>query len=156
MTEVPVRIPIPRAPVCVVVADASRARVFTALSGRSALNETETLIEPRARMKGQELVSDDTGRTFDRAGTGRHGKEPVTDPKDVVEAEFARELADHLRHAAQDGVFEKLYLVAPPSFLGELRAALPEAVRKLVVSELGKDLTRHTPQQIREALPEFL
>jgi len=133
MSDIPVRIPIPRAPVWIVVADASRAR-----------------------LKGQDLVSDDTGRTFDRAGTGRHGKEPVTDPREAVEVEFARELAEHLREAAQEGQFEKLYLVAPPSFLGELRAVLPDGVRKLVASELSKDLTRQAPQQIRDALPEIL
>jgi protein required for attachment to host cells len=46
--------------------------------------------------------------------------------------------------------------VAPPSFLGQLRAALSDQVRALVSAELDKDLVRFDVDAIRERLPERL
>ena len=48
--------------ICVVVADSSRARVFTADKPAGPLNEIETLNNPEGRLHEGDLVSDRGGR----------------------------------------------------------------------------------------------
>ena len=45
-------------------------------------------------------------------------------------------------------------LIAPPKVLGDLRAAMPKALRGLIVGELSKDLTKHPVDQIERILAE--
>jgi protein required for attachment to host cells len=43
-------------------------------------------------------------------------------------------------------------LVAAPAFLGELRAALPSAVRPYVMATVAKDIVRHADTDVRRYL----
>ena len=56
----------------VVVADASRAEIYSRQKRFSQLEPVQHLIEPEARSKEQELASDAPGRAFDSRGEGRH------------------------------------------------------------------------------------
>ncbi len=46
--------------------------------------------------------------------------------------------------------YEKLLLVAPPRFLGKMRAALDPQVAKLVSHTSDKDITKATVEAIRK------
>ena len=61
-------------------------------------------------------------------------------PHERVVADFARELAARLRQARVANTFERLVLVAPPKFLGLLRAQLDDPTSARVVGSLDKDL----------------
>lgn len=65
---------------------------------------------------------------------------------------FAREIADKLEQARQEGRYDKVILVAPPAFLGTLRQALSGQVEKLVARSLDKNLVSATPEEIRAQL----
>ncbi|RKZ78862.1 MAG: host attachment protein, partial [Gammaproteobacteria bacterium] len=57
--------------IMVVVADSSRARIFTTDSPSSPLNEIETMAHPEGRMHEQNMVSDLPGKDFGQgAGAG--------------------------------------------------------------------------------------
>ncbi|MGB7290531.1 MAG: host attachment protein [Candidatus Macondimonas sp.] len=141
--------------VWVVVADASRARLFRAETPRGPLVELEDAVHSAARLQDQELLSDRAGRAFDSQGKHRHGMEAPTDPHDQEAQRFAHELAErlHVHHNAHD--FDGLVLVAPPRFLGLLRGALDEQVAKQVLASFDRDLTRiHTAAEVQSHLPD--
>ena len=52
------------------------------------------------------------------------------------------QVGDYLEEARSQHRYDKLYLVAPPPFLDELRRQLGKEVEKLVCDELDKDLYR--------------
>lgn len=144
------------AKIWVLVADGSRARFFR--TDRAApLRELEDDLNPAARVPERALQSDRKGQTG--RGTGGHAQfsaEGENDPKAEEERRFARSLAAHLRKARLAGEYERLFLAAPPNFLGELRQALDAGTRSLVVGELDKDLSRLKPEAIRRHLPELI
>lgn len=140
----------------VLVAEASRAKLFTSEGGRHPLQELEDFIHAEGRMHEQELGSDQPGRAFDSAGRGRHAMEQKTSLHRQAETAFARQLNEVLLAGQRDGRYQRLCLVAPPEFLGLLRESLDETVRRRVIFELDKNLTQHSAPDIREHLPETL
>ena len=141
--------------VWVVVADASRARLYRAETPRGPLVELADAVHSAARLQDHELLSDRAGRAVDTQGHHRHGMEATTDPHDQEAQRFAHELAErlHVHHNAHD--FDGLVLVAPPRFLGLLRGALDEQVAKQVLASLDLDLTRiYTAAEVQSHLPD--
>lgn len=125
----------------ILIADAATAHVV-ASSGKAA----DLAMVDDIRLQGnaspsRDLAADRPGRAFDRAGDGRHGMEPQTDPHLVERERFAREIAAVLDEAAQRQRYDRLILVAPPKFMGLLRDILPSSVASKVSAELTKDLT---------------
>ena len=62
--------------------------------------------------------------------------------EDHGEHEFARQLAKELETARESGKFKHLVLVAPPKFLGQLRAELATPLTACVVKSFDKDYTQ--------------
>lgn len=124
------------------VADGGRARFFERrLPAGTWRERTEDAVEA-ANPPSREHGTDRPGRVHESATTARHAVEPRTDPHRAAKTAFATRLATRLEDAA--GSFERLLLVAPPPFLGDLRAALGEATRRKLHGTLDKDLT-HAP-----------
>lgn len=141
--------------VWVMVADASRARLFRAGTPHGPLIELEDAVHPASRLQDHELLSDRAGRAVDTQGHHRHGMEATTNPHDQEAQRFAHELAErlHVHHNAHD--FDGLVLVAPPRFLGFLRHALDEQVAKQVLGSFDLDLARiHTAADVQSHLPD--
>lgn len=106
--------------------------------------------------QSKEIGSDRPGRTFDSAGQGRHAMEPPTDPQRHAKFTFAAELAKHLQKAAATNRFDRLVLVAAPKTLGDLRGLLPDTVKKRIVAEIDKDLTRVATRDLGQHLDSSL
>lgn len=127
----------------VVVADAARGRVFsTTDKGKSltAVLDQDLVADNRPT---RDIDADRPGRTFDRGGEGRHAKEPRTDPHEHAKQVFAHQVAELLKHEQDTtGRYDRLVIVAPPSFLGDLRGYLPATVKACVSHEIAKDLTK--------------
>lgn len=141
----------------ILIADESRARVFTLSGDRGAVSEIEGFVHTRGRLSNRDLVSDRPGQVR----TGRLGQTmapipPHTDPKEAEADRFAAELAKHLRAARRSGAFESLALVAAPKFLGMLRAHLDEPTTRCVVAEVSQDLTRMDGRTLRSHFRELL
>jgi protein required for attachment to host cells len=135
----------------VMVADATRARLFE-LTGRQApLTELQALVWPEARLKGHEIESDRPGRAFDSRGGGqRHAMAPGIEPKQEEAMRFARHLARLMQEGLDAHRFEQLCVMAPPQFLGLLRAEMGTSLKRAVASELVKDLTQEGPERIAD------
>ena len=107
-------------------------------------------------MHERDLRTDQPGTTKDRAGYAKHGIEPRTNPKDHEATVFARRLAETIERARAKSQVERVLLVAPPEFLGHLRAALDANARKIVHGEFNLNVVRMAPDEIRRRLPERL
>lgn len=140
----------------IVVADSTRARIFTTDSVHSPLQEIETMAHPEGRLHDRDLTSDLPGKDAGTGGSGGHAYQGKTDPKKHELAEFAKCVADHLNDVRTANKLSNLLLVAEPAFLGELRAHLSSETNEKIVFELDKNLTHHSPEDIRKHLPEFL
>ena len=139
----------------VVVADKSKARIFTVADPRGALlNECE-LEHPEARGREQALTSDRPGRSFDSKGQGRHAMGSTVEPDKQETIRFAKQVTDHVQTAHNEGRCNRLLLVAGPPLLGLLRKNLKTS-SNLNISELEKNLGQYDALEIRKHLPERL
>lgn len=140
----------------ILVADSSRARIFTTESSKAPLIELKELDHAESRMHERDLTSDLPGRSYDSVGQGRHDMEPSTAVKEIEAQAFARELADYLENGVKQKRCNRLVIAAAPAFLGLLREKISERIRGIVRYEFDKNFTQLTAQQIRGLLPERL
>jgi len=139
----------------ILIADSTRARIFTADTPTSPLEEIEEFTHTEGRLHDREITSDLPGR-IKSTGAGGHAFEQPTDPKKHETDNFAHTLAQYLEKAYNENRFEQLIIVAGPTFLGLLRSHLSEHVKKLVRFELNKELTLLSADDIRQHLPQYL
>lgn len=140
----------------VVVADASKARYFRVDSPTGELIELSQDANPEGRMYNRELISDSRGEQTSHARDSRSVVDESNDPKNVEIQRFARSIADKLDKERTQGSLEKLYVIAPPKFLGELRHHMKPALKSVVVEEINKDLANMEAHELRKQLPERL
>jgi len=142
-------------PTWILVADSSRARIFTVERPRGPLIEQSTHDNPDARKHERDLVTDRPGREADPGG---HSRSAFEGPSAKAESgeRFARQLAEILEHGRQEGRFRRLYVVAAPHFLGSLRDSLDATTRRCIEEEAAKDVAHETADKIRRHLPERL
>ena len=148
----------------VVAANASRARVFAQASLKDPLEEVADLVNPEAREREQDFMTDETTaqRSADKSrhSVGRpttgSDYQPNLTPHQVEARKFAQEIATFLDEAHNAGRFDKLCVVASPEFMGLLRDKLGTRMGKVERVEITKDYTRDSPQQLRERLADQL
>jgi hypothetical protein len=88
----------------VVVADQSKARIFTIDDPRGALLEVSELKHPEALEREQKLTSDRPGRSFDSVGQGRHAVGSTVEPGKQETIRFAKQVSDYVQVAHNEGV----------------------------------------------------
>ena len=134
----------------IVVANQGRARFFDWLNRRSACRMTGELKDPLARLHNRDFNSDRPGRVFDRASTpgrrrgavGHHSTSSELTPRKIEAQRFAQRIVLQLERGRRRHDFDGIVLVAGPPFLGLLRRALTEPLRRMVRAELPKDLVQ--------------
>ncbi len=136
----------------VVAADAARARIFSRAKKFSPLAEDTVLTHPESRLRRQDLVTDRPGTIHESKTPGESDADPVTDPKRAESETFAREISRHLQSLRTQGKVEGITLVADPRFLGQLRAAMDHETAKLIIHELGANLTRESADDIQQRI----
>lgn len=129
----------------VIVADASKATIYSQATNRSPLEEMTSLENSVAREKTADLISDSGGRSFDSRGRGRHTMtREKPSPKGQSAKVFAKEIAAIVAKAGTQQDYRDFVLVAAPRFLGVLRkefAATPNCVPVFTVDKevVGRD-----------------
>ena len=136
----------------VLVANASRADIYSRHKKRSPLEVVQSMSEDLAGAKEQELVADAPGRTFDSGGRGRHAMEPEHSEKEHLLSGFAQRIAHVLEAARKADRFSRLIIIAAPAMLGELRHHLDNVTAEHVTAEFDKDLTDRNPKAIAKFL----
>ncbi len=140
----------------IVVADTSRARIFTAEDGNNSIIEIQTLAHPQARLHEGDLVSDRAGRDRNPGPSGQHNMGHESEAKQEEAVKFAAQVCEELETGRVNGRFGKLYVIAAPGFLGVLRKHQSSSLQKLVAAEISKNLATHDLSQIRNSLPDRL
>lgn len=144
------------AKIWILAANSGNATLFTADSPTAPLTELMNFDNPETRAKQMELTSDRPGRSFDSHGEGRHAMEAEVEPKEQEQIRFAKLIADRLERGRVDNDFERLVVIAAPTFLGQLRANFGTPLGSLVSLEIDKDYTALRPEALRARLPERL
>jgi len=138
----------------VLVANASRARLFERDADNGAMRETASFVHPRSRLKGQALVHDRPGHAH--KGVASTAFPPHTDPHQKEHAEFARELAQRLQVLALARRYARLAVFASNPFLGELKAQLDAASRQQLQASVPLDLTAFDGAELEHRVAEAL
>lgn len=136
----------------VVVADEGHANVFGRETDNAPLELLFELDNETARMKGSELLADRGGRSFDSAGRGRHAMEPSSEPHREAAMRFAGDLMSTVEHAHHAGLCKDFALIAPPKFLGVIRARLDGQHHFAPAVTIVKDLVKHDVADIEASL----
>jgi protein required for attachment to host cells len=136
----------------ILVASRTSATIFASRGPHEAIAVAEQIENPRGRMQSSELEEDRPGRSFDRAGHGRHSLSSEEPARDRVEHEFALQLAALLDLRRCEGIYDQLIMIAGPKLLGMLRKAISEPTRRLIKAELNKELRQPTQELLRKQL----
>ncbi len=102
--------------------------------------------------------NDRRGKRYDGGGTGgsfraRSAME-ASDSDHERAAEFASEIVEKATDFRRKNSVGQILVVAPPAFLGVLRAKVSGEMESLIVSEIPKQLTDLPVAEIQEALVE--
>ncbi len=140
----------------IIVADSSRARIFSTETSSSPLVEIEALTHGEGRLHDRELTEDLPGKIKNVGGVGGHAFEQPTDPKKYEADIFAHRIIHYLEDAHNANRISRLLVIAEPSMLGLLRKDMPAQIKKLIAFELDKNITSLGADEIRKHLPDYL
>jgi protein required for attachment to host cells len=146
----------------VIVADQSEARFYDLNDIDAQLQLAGRLTDPDTHTPAQEPAAVRTPRATDRPVLTDAGRRVTLAPR-TADAEprprkdaamrFARQIAAELDSARRRNSFDRIVLIAGPSFIGLLRSALSESVRATLVAEVRKDLVRQDESIVRAYVP---
>lgn len=136
----------------VLVADSSRARLFTAEKGNKTLTEIESILHSEGRLHSHNVTSDLPGRHVGNKSTGSDTYQAATEPKEQEAIDFAKLLSHHIEKLIDEHRVSGLSIIAAPRFLGILRKNLSSQAEKIIKFELDKDLVQHSPDDIQKHL----
>lgn len=134
----------------IIAADASRARILQVMDRDGRLAEVEDFVNPEGRAHDRDLIADAHPRFSGTNGPGSDRQE-MKATEHATEL-FAKRVSDYLDKARNAHRYDRLHLVAPPKFLGQLRKELGGEVRKLVADELPKDLSWLSTRELEAKL----
>ena len=139
----------------VVVADESRAILYTHDTRSGPLTEWRSFDNETARAKTADLMSDRGGRAFDSHGQGRHTmSSEKSGPKQHAASVFARQIAGEVTADVNTGRCRGFALIAAPRFLGELRDALSSSTKVEPYVSVNKDVVGKDPSVISALLAD--
>lgn len=124
----------------IVAANSSYAKIFEVKGHGRQIIEVKHLDFPEGRLKSSEVGSDRPGRAFDKFGAGRHAHSPEVSYHEHEQQVFSHKIASILHEAHEQKTFDELALVAPAHFLGYLKQAISNSVKKCIFKEVHKDL----------------
>jgi protein required for attachment to host cells len=144
---------------CIVVADGSRARLFTAElhvgESSATLKEREDLVSLERNLTGREVFANlKSGRNRAARNAQAHGYDDHRiRHREEVERRFSKQIAAATANVVKKHASDWLVIVAEPRLLGLLRkpldAKLPRGLPRI---ELREDLSWHALPQIRHVL----
>jgi len=135
----------------IVVADESRATIYTREQRRSEMIEQFSLENAASRKKTGELLSDRGGRSFDSFGAGRHTMAgEKAGPKKQAATVFAKQIAERIGKVTHDGSCRGYVLIAAPRFLGLLRDAVSRSCKFEPYKTIDKDVVGHDTQVLQK------
>lgn len=135
----------------VIVANSSTATLYQR-EKVGVLQKVHSFSHPESRLHARDMITDKPGQTT--YGSSLHSvEEPHTTLKKHEMEVFAKEISTYLDKSRDEGLFTKLFIAAPPAFLGVLREKISTPTARLVAGEVDKDCTHVKVEEICQALP---
>lgn len=139
----------------ILISDSSRARIFEKKEHEKHLEEVEDFVDSAGRATSNELGTDEGGRFYGRGERYQgHTTQPAVSPVEHENDLFAHILTRYLDDARKANRYNRLYLIAPPKFLGLIRGSLDDEVKKMVQGELQKDISTFTAHEVEGYVKE--
>ena len=138
----------------VVVADNCQARIYHVVKFPK-IEEIFFLEHPESGLHNRDLTSSKPGHSVLRGGGISYSYQSENKPKHLEAVKFAVHLADFLSSAEQKKEFNRLYVIAEPSFLGLLRQHITPGTKKTIIAEVAKELTSRDVATIEHHLSEM-
>jgi len=139
----------------VLVADQSHARLYTSASLKEPFAEVEDFSNAVARHHEGDLVTDAPGRSSSAGDRFPHPMGTEQSARQHNLEQFARLLIAELNRQLDSQHEPKLYLIAPPKFLGVLRQQLEGRAQRLIAGELDKNITDISPAKLAAYISEM-
>ncbi len=117
--------PFKKTKIWVAVADGGSYRIFSCDKLGGKLKLVFKGENPDQSTPTSDLGSERPGRSRAGPGQGRHALQNKVDWHNEAERNFARDLGARLKDRFLKKSFDKLFVVAPPKTLGEIRDRLP-------------------------------
>lgn len=140
----------------VAIADGARARFYRHSGPGKGIVRAGELDMDGDVPPGRDLKADRPGRAFESATHGRSAYEPKSDPRELVEQEFAEAVIGTIKQELDGGGAGEVVLCAAPATLGHMRKAMPPALEKHLRATLAKDLTKVPPKDLPKHLEGVL
>lgn len=135
----------------IVAANRSKARIFEMQKLHGPLVEITDVVDPEGRARNRDINSDAYGRLYGKGERVQgHSTSADVSPTQHESERFAERLRDYLYRARGEQRFDKLWIVAPPAFLGTLREKLGKQLHGALELEVKKDVPTHSPDDIRD------
>lgn len=128
----------------ILVADQSHARLYQGTSLRGPLTELEDFSNKVAHCHERDLVSDAPGRSSSPGNAYSHPLGRENEARDHALQLFAKTISDELSHVLYNKADARLYVLAPPKFLGVLRKQFDQTVNEALVATLDKEITDYS------------
>lgn len=136
----------------ILVANRAEARIFAYPSNKkSQMRFLRKIENPRGRLKAQDINADKPG-VFSSVYAYGSKLESEQSPTERVAEEFAKTIATQLEHEKSHNNFEKLIVIADPTFLGLLRSKMSRDLHRHVIQEVAKDLGAVSTNEMHERL----
>jgi protein required for attachment to host cells len=136
----------------VFVGDGSKALILRNEGDAQFLNLRTEQVFTDTNPATHEQGTDRPGRAFSSVGGGMRSSMGQTDWHKLEEHRFAEQVAAALERMVRDRGVAALVVVAPPRALADLRKAFHPDVKKKIIAEIDKDLTKHPLDQIEKHL----
>jgi len=144
----------------IVSANASRARFFAQAHAADPLDEVIDMVNEGSRLRSRDLQTDSpvgaraASNSLHSTGapTTPSTYEPRQTPKEHEMELFARQVADYLVKAHDEGRFQELCLVASPEFLGTLRKLVEPRLHEALRGAINKDYTHSSPRELQQQI----
>ncbi len=135
----------------VFVGDGKKALVLRNVGDAQSVDLTTERVFVDDNPPTREQGTDRPGRAHSSVGAGRSSVSQ-TDWHDLEEHRFAHDVAAALANIVRERGVEHLIVVAPPRTLAELRKSFHADVKKCIVAEIDKDLTKEPIGEIEKHL----
>ena len=136
----------------VFIGDGQKALFLRNAGDAKFLNLTTEQVFTDDNPPTHEQGSDRPGRGFMRAGTNRRTSMETTDWHELEKHRFVERVASALEQHVRSDKVKAIVIVAPPRTLAELRHAFHVDVKKKIIAEVDKDLTKHPVADIEKHL----
>lgn len=123
----------------IVLANSCFAEIYE--GNHNEIRSIEYFDYPEGRQRSREILSERPGRSHESVGHSSHAVGTKVDIHSHEIRIFAHIIADALKKAKAENAFDRLIIIAPPQFLGELRQLLPDTIKKCIHKEVNKDIS---------------